>query len=328
LATVNGAIDTLDGSIDNTCHLQLYQEQISEFRRELAEIRDSLLAMGLDDEDKLMEARAGLEKGIFECSLRVKQLLQATKRPATSSTMSDSSGIKLPKLDVPTFNGDILTWRTFWEQFQVSVHDRSHLTDAEKLVYLRQALKDGTAKQTIEGLSRSGEHYGEAIECLTMRFDRPRLIHQTHVRKIMETATLKDGNGKELRKFHDTMQQHIRALKAMGYESPGPFLTSLLELKLDTATTFEWQKHTQETKDVPGYQELLDFVNLRAQASETSMSDSSRKGTRSELKFHKPVNSLAADVRVSPCVICKVDKHPLYGADYRRFKNVSSCWPC
>lgn len=42
----------------------------------------------------------------------------------------------------------------FWEQFKVSVHERS-LPDSEKLVYLRSALKDGTAKGVIEGLSRS-----------------------------------------------------------------------------------------------------------------------------------------------------------------------------
>ena len=33
---------------------------------------------------------------------------------------------------------------------------------------------------------------------------------------------------------------------------------------------FEWQRHSQEHADVPDYQELLDFLNLRAQASEAS----------------------------------------------------------
>jgi len=42
------------------------------------------------------------------------------------------------------------------------------------------------------------------------------------------------------------MQQHIRALKAMGCEPSGPFLTSLLELKLDVDTSFEWQKYSQD----------------------------------------------------------------------------------
>ena len=59
----------------------------------------------------------------------------------------------------------------------MSVHERSHLSDAEELVYLCQAFKDGTAKNVIEGISRSGEHY-TAIGCLHSRFNRSRLIHQ------------------------------------------------------------------------------------------------------------------------------------------------------
>ena len=73
-------------------------------------------------------------------------------------------------------------------------------------MYLRHSLRDGTAKSAIEGLSRSGEHYAEAIECLKSRYSRPRLIHQTHVRKICEVPPLKEGTGKELRRFHDILQ--------------------------------------------------------------------------------------------------------------------------
>ena len=109
------------------------------------------------------------------------------------------------------------------------------------------------------------------------RYDRPRLIHQTHVRKILDIPRIKDGTGQELRKLHDTVQQHLRALKAMDYDPSGPFITSVLELKLDQTTMFEWQRHTQTINDVPHYQELLDFLNLRAQASETSISDLAKR---------------------------------------------------
>lgn len=323
LATINKSLESLTKGTDDTCRIQLYQEQVSDLRRDLADIRDSLLATGVDDSDKLMGVRADMEKGIFDCSLRIKKLLTPDKIPTTSSTTTDSTGVRLPKLDVPKFNGDMLEWQTFWEQFRVSVHDRSHLSDAEKLAYLRQALKDGTAKSTVEGLSHSGAQYAEAIDCLTTRFDRPRLIHQTHVRKIVEAPSLKDGSGKELRKFHDTMLQHIRALKAMGNEPPGPFLTSLLELKLDENTTFEWHKHTQDSKETPEYQKLLDFVNLRAQASEASTSDSGKRMLKNETRFVrknqpvKHVNAFAADVSATQCVVCG-DKHPLYACS--RFK--------
>ncbi len=86
------------------------------------------------------------------------------------------------------------------------------VSNAEKLAYLRHSLKDGSAKA---GLSQSGDQYLEAIASLKARYDRPRLIHQTHVQKICEAPSLKDGSGKELRRLHDTVQQHLRALKAM-----------------------------------------------------------------------------------------------------------------
>ena len=118
----------------------------------------------------------------------------------------------------------------------VSVHDCPKLLDPEKLVYLQHSLKNSSAKRVIEGLSRSGEHYAEAIECLKARYDRPWLIHPTHVHMIIEAQPLKDGSGKELCRLHDTVQQHLHALKAMEYEPSDPIITSVLELKLDMNT--------------------------------------------------------------------------------------------
>ena len=80
----------------------------------------------------------------------------------------EPKGVRLPKLEVSTFDGNVLNWTTFWEQFFVSVHSRTNISDTEKVVYLQQALKDSTAKHAIEGLSRTGDDYcnSEAVECL------------------------------------------------------------------------------------------------------------------------------------------------------------------
>ncbi len=198
-------------------------------------------------------ARHGrLESKLFDQSLLIRELIR--KQQNANLPSSSRKVAKLPKLSVPTFNGDVLGWQTFWEQFEVAVHESTYISNA---VHLRQALKDGSAKTVIEGLSQSGEQYEEAVDCLRARYDRPRLIHQAHVHKILEVPTLKSGNGKELRKYHDTMQQHICALKTMGHEPSGSFLTSLLELKLDVDTSFEWQKLSQSTLGIPPYKDLL-----------------------------------------------------------------------
>ena len=49
----------------------------------------------------------------------------------------------------------------------------------------------------------------------------------------------KEGNGKELRKLHDNIQQHVHALKTLVCDLPGTFITSMIELKLDVDTLFE-----------------------------------------------------------------------------------------
>ena len=219
-----------------------HQEQLSDYKKDLAVLYDNIVALDPKEDDELLTQHSKLEGLLFDCSRKVKKLID--RRPEATTPAVDGSGVKLPKLDVPVFDGNILHWKQFWDQFCVSVHERSNLTNAEKLVYLQHALKDGSAKSTIEGLSQSGEHYVEAIECLKSRYHRPCLIHQTHVRLILEAPPLKEGTGKELRRLHDIVTQHLRALKSMEYDPSGPFITSVLELKLDTTTLFEWQKQS------------------------------------------------------------------------------------
>lgn len=308
---VSEAVSSFDGAPD-PCLLRQYEEQLSDVKRDLSDIRNALLPLDLEA-DELYVTQTTLKKKVFDHSLQIKKLLHHS---SNTSSPSDSQGVKLPKLDVPTFDGNIIKWRSFWEQFCVSLHDRSNLSDPEKLVYLQQhSLKNGSAKRAIEGLSRSGEHYIEAIECLKARYDRPRLIHQTHVRMILEAPPLKDGSGKELRRLYDAVQQHVRALKAMDYEPSGPFITSVLELKLDVNTMFEWQRHSQDVTDVPHYHKLLKFINLRAQASETPATSrkqnvyhTSRKTTQAT----SPITSFAANTAdpTADCILCK--GAPLY----------------
>ena len=328
LTTVDEAIKALEGHEVDTPRLKQHDEQLQDYKRELADVNVRLFSLDLEDTDELITQHTKLEQTLFNFSFRIKEM--HTSVPVTSPHSTDEAkGVKLPKLDVPTFNGSILNWRSFWEQFSISVHDRSNLSNSEKLVYLQQALKSGSAKNAIEGLSRTGDNYEEAIRCLKVRYERPCLIHQAHVKTILDTPQLKEGTGKEIRKLHDTVLQHLCALKSMGYEPSGPFITSALELKLDQATMFEWQKHSQKSVGVPHYQDLLDFLNLRAQATESTVADTSNKRLKHDTPCTKkgftPGGAVAShatstDLSSSQCILCKPNKHPLYACP--RFKEM------
>ena len=63
---------------------------------------------------------------------------------------SSSVEVKLPKLSLPTFSGDVLQWQSFSDQFKATV-DSSDLPDISKFSYLRSLL-EGEAKQAIQCL--------------------------------------------------------------------------------------------------------------------------------------------------------------------------------
>ena len=128
---------------------------------------------------------------------------------------------------------------------------------------------------------------------------------------------MKEGSSRELRRLHDIVQQHLRALKAMAYEPSG---TSVIELKLDVNTMFEWQRHTQDSTEVPHYQKLLEFINLRVQASEAPVSTHKGPKNHSSAK-HIASFTANADETATNCVLCKNEKHPLYVCT--RFKALS-----
>ena len=59
--------------------------------------------------------------------------MKDTKSQHSSPAMAKVVSVKLPKLSISKSDNDVFNWRTFWEQFHVSIHNRDQLSDAEKL---------------------------------------------------------------------------------------------------------------------------------------------------------------------------------------------------
>lgn len=137
----------------------------------------------------------------------------------------------------------------------------------------------------------------------------------------MDASPLKDSSGKELRHLYDTLQQNLRALKTMKYEPDSSFITSIIELKLDDTTLFKWQKHSQDkVEEVPDYQDLLEFIDLRAQASE-SLTGQSKKHSAPKPKVASFTAMDSEPGVCSQCVICVTERHPLYACS--KFKAMT-----
>ena len=270
-------VETEEGLVEEQKTLDTFEDKVEELSDRVEVLVGPPVVMGPPmglvppESEKVDEERRATLEVLAGLSSVVKGLVEAQKEHKPSvETRPLESGVKLPKIEVPTFNGNILEWNLFWEQFEVTVHSKTHISDAEKFAYLRQAIKDGPARHVIEGLAHSASNYLNAVECLHKRYDKPRQTHKAHVKAILDVASVRDGHGKELRRLHDVLSQHLRALDAMEYSSWSHLMTSIIELKLDQETLFEWERHTQGKKNVPDPRDLLDFLDLRAQACEAA----------------------------------------------------------
>ena len=105
LAGVGTSIDGAAEGEDGVCTLQQCEERVGDLKKELKEIQNSLVDVDLEAGDPLIESQDAVERAIFECSLSIKKQLRAVTVTASVPSVVSSTGSKLPKLEVPTFNG-------------------------------------------------------------------------------------------------------------------------------------------------------------------------------------------------------------------------------
>ena len=186
----------------------------------------------------------GFKEGIYSVLVKIDRALKSAPTtagvgPTPSSGVPTSdpcskSRVRLPKLSIKPFNGELTAWASFWESYHSAIHDNPALTDAEKFNYLRSLL-ERTALDAISGLALTAPNYKEAISVLEKRFGNKQRIVAKHMDALMNLeAVSSQHNLKGIRRLYDTVELHTRSLNSLGVspESYGGLLASVLMNKL------------------------------------------------------------------------------------------------
>jgi len=93
-----------------------------------------------------IEQADGYKETILACLVKIDKLLEAVvTTPHTASvtvpSASPSAQVKLPKLQLRSFGGELTKWTAFWESFESAIHDNTQLTEIEKFNYLSSLLE-------------------------------------------------------------------------------------------------------------------------------------------------------------------------------------------
>ncbi|XP_061168132.1 uncharacterized protein LOC133177057 [Saccostrea echinata] len=151
----------------------------------------------------------------------------------SNSNSSNSSNFhKLPKLNLPIFEGNVLEWQSFWDSFDSAIHSNNTLTEVQKFNYLK-SLVEGEASNTIAGFALTHSNYNRAIELLHERFGQKHKIIQSYMQALLELPAPKN-NLTSLRHFHDQVETYVRGLESYGQaqETYGSLLVPVILNKL------------------------------------------------------------------------------------------------
>ena len=122
------------------CALEGHEERLKSIDTDLQGIKCDMLL--IDDHESLVEKAGGLEEALFELQVAIKCLLKNTKAESAVDKEKGLGGVKLPKVSIPTFDGKVLNWKSFWEQFDATIHCKTGMNNTKKLMYSQEALKD------------------------------------------------------------------------------------------------------------------------------------------------------------------------------------------
>ncbi|XP_058828105.1 uncharacterized protein LOC131687998 [Topomyia yanbarensis] len=339
-------IDVLDRTYQNFLEAQAEIE-----KNEKQESLDARFMERIDFEERYCVAKGFL---LSKRSVDAHEL--ALNSSANSNTVPPATNhhLRLPKIDLPKFNGDFSRWMTYRDTFQSMIHVNAEIPAVVKLQYLLQSL-EGEAKKPFESTDVIADNYGIAWETLLRRYDNRRLLKRQLFRALYDLPSFHSESAQDLHTLADDFHRHVKALAKLGepvnqWDTP---LTSILSYKLDS-TTLQCFEEKMCNKEKVTYEELVEFLYQRVRILESVALDmhhriQSCSTGAGKLQISKMASNAAVSIQPAlvsgqdtqnndvGCVVCS-ERHSIYqcSAFYQmpvaqRCELVSTrrlCWNC
>ncbi|XP_024891843.1 uncharacterized protein LOC112467443, partial [Temnothorax curvispinosus] len=231
---------------------------------------------------------------------RYHALTGTTPGTAQAQSASHASAIKLPKITLPQFSGDLTLWPSFIALFNTSIHDNRQISSIEKYQYLLASLK-GEALNVIKNLPLAAEYYMIAYDALLDRYRNRRRLADHHLKSIREAKPLKIESADALHKLLDTFTENTRALNLMKFptDSWDFLLLNFLLEKLPRSLREKFES-VHRAEEIPRYAQLIKFLSEHCKVLEAISGPSTMP-----FKSQSSASASSLASRTAECPACK-----------------------
>lgn len=221
------------------------------------------------------------------------------------SVVAEKTKLKLPKIELVKFSGEIKDWLSFWSQFS-RIHDDEFMSDEDKFQYLIQCMVSGSrAKEIVDSYPPSADNYTKVIESLKTRFGRDELLVEYYVRELLTLVVKNAINTKtkmSVMQLYDKLESYLRSLESIGVtkEKYAAMLFPLVESSIPEDLLRVWLRNPVLSKgDSYGdkLSQLLSFLRAEVEGEERislaktgfKQNDSSQRKKDKEFEISSPV---------------------------------------
>ncbi|XP_069365610.1 uncharacterized protein [Maniola hyperantus] len=211
-----------------------------------------------DDISEISTVQLEAEDILCELKVKIKEKTKVIEREnQVNRDTNPNLNSRLPKLSLPEFDGDILQWSTFWDQFSSNI-DKRNLTDVDKLLYLKASLK-GEAKKIVEGLETTNKNYSIALVTLKNRYGKENHIIDAHYSALYRVKASTAMNVTEVRQTLNEIERHLRVLKSLGEDINHNHLRFLIMEKFPQEIIYE-MKMKINTESIEEIRKCLEVI--------------------------------------------------------------------
>ncbi|VDI78452.1 Hypothetical predicted protein [Mytilus galloprovincialis] len=209
---------------------------------------------------------------LIEIQIQMMQQMQLQNAKPQHDELNQAA-VKLPKLEIMGYNGDKQKFKEFWDQFEVTVHKNTKLSNVEKFSYLKSKLH-GTAQSAISGLQLSNENYDVAIDILKDRFGDIQNAVNAHYVELINLSCASNRTS-ELRFLYVKIERNLRSLEALNQNIDQDVFISMITTKLPEAVLV--QLEIQKGSDRWTVDKLRDLLKSYIAAREAAEIQSKEK---------------------------------------------------
>jgi len=215
---------------------------------------------------------------------------------------------RLPKLDLKSFDGNLLEWTSFRDMFESTIHNNVSVPKVQKLAYLKSLVKGEAARQ-IQSLILNDGNYDIAWTQLHDRYQNNREILFSILKRLFGQSVISPVST-AMKSLIDITKESLRSLEILNLKTDPTteaIVMFLVVSRLDPASRELWEQTLKGTS-IPPLSDVFEFLERRARAlAAGSNSKPKPKSDESQKRIHAHHGQ-----NQSKCKCCSEAFHPFF----------------